>query len=42
MICRAGTYKKALDVEVPEIYSLMQETQVEFKLVKPTAGGNKK
>ncbi len=39
---RAGTYKKALDVEVPEIYSLMQETQVEFKLVKRTAAGNKK
>lgn len=39
---RAGTYKKALDVELPEAYSLMQETQVEFKLIKRTSTGNKK
>lgn len=39
---RVGTYKKALDVELPEAYSLMQETQVEFKLIKRTSTGNKK
>lgn len=39
---RAGTYKKALDVELPEAYSLMQEIQVEFKLIKRTSTGNKK
>ncbi len=39
---RAGTYKKVLDVELPEAYRLMQETQVEFKLIKRTSTGNKK
>ncbi len=37
---RAGTYTKALDVEVPDVYSLMQETQVEFRLVKRTSTGS--
>lgn len=37
---RAGTYKKTLDVELPKVYSLMQETQVEFKMVKRTSTGN--
>lgn len=39
---RTGTYTKTLDVVIPEVYSLMQETQVEFKLVKRTSTGNKK
>lgn len=39
---RAGTYTKALDVELPEVYSLMQETQVEFKLVRRTSTGSNK
>ena len=39
---RAGTYKKVLDVEIPGVYSLMQEPQVEFKLVKSASAGNKK
>ncbi|MCI8557070.1 MAG: hypothetical protein HFI19_04745 [Lachnospiraceae bacterium] len=39
---RAGTYTKALDVELPEVYSLMQETQVKFKLVRRTSTGSNK
>jgi YbbR domain-containing protein len=37
---KAGTYTRALEVELPQVYDLMQEVQVEFKLVKRTAAGN--
>lgn len=38
---RAGTYKRALDVELPEDYSLMDKAEIEFRLTKRTTTGNK-
>ena len=38
---RTGTYKETLDVELPKDYSLMENKEVEFRLVKRAAAGNK-
>lgn len=38
---KIGSYKKALDVELPENYSLMERVEVEFRLVRRAAMGNK-
>lgn len=38
---KTGSYKKGLDVELPKDYSLMENAEIEFKLVKRSASGNK-
>ena len=38
---KAGSYKGALDVELPQDYSLMEKAEVDFKLTKRTAAGKK-
>ncbi len=38
---KTGNYKKGLDVELPKDYSLMENAEIEFKLVKRSASGNK-
>lgn len=38
---KIGSYKKALDVKLPEDYSLMEKAEVEFRLVRRASMGNK-
>lgn len=38
---KTGSYKKGLDVELPKDCSLMENAEIEFKLVKRSASGNK-
>ena len=38
---KAGSYKGALEVELPQDYSLMEKAEVDFKLTKRTAAGKK-
>ena len=38
---KAGTYKGALEVELPKDYSLMDKAEVEFRLIKRAAAGKK-
>ena len=38
---KAGSSKGALDVELPQDYSLMEKAEVDFKLTKRTAAGKK-
>lgn len=37
---KTGTYTKVLNVELPEVYSLMQEAKAEFKLVRRAVTSN--
>ena len=38
---KIGSYKEALDVKLPEDYSLMEKAEVEFRLVRRASMGNK-
>lgn len=39
---KAGTYTKNLDVELPEVYSLMQDAKIEFRLTRASGTGTNK